>query len=88
MERLALEPVGQSSDPEQHAARVALAAALNRALDTLPLDQRVVVVLCDVEERTAVEAAAITGAPEATVRTRLFNARRKLRARLEREGVR
>jgi RNA polymerase sigma-70 factor (ECF subfamily) len=88
MERLAREPVGQSSDPEQHATRAALAAALNRALDTLPLDQRVVVVLCDVEERTAVEAAAITGAPEATVRTRLFNARRKLRARLEREGIR
>jgi RNA polymerase sigma-70 factor (ECF subfamily) len=88
MERLAREPVGSSSDPEQHATRAALAAALNRALDTLPLDQRVVVVLCDVEERTAGEAAAITGAPEATVRTRLFHARRKLRARLEQEGVR
>jgi len=45
-------------------------------------------VLCDVEERTSAEAAELAGAPEATMRTRLFHARKKLRAALEKEGVR
>jgi RNA polymerase sigma-70 factor (ECF subfamily) len=88
LERLAREPAAGGPDPEQHAERASIARALNRALDTLPHDQRVVFVLCDVEERTAGEVSEITGAPEATVRTRLFHARRKLRAELERQGVR
>jgi DNA-directed RNA polymerase specialized sigma24 family protein len=29
----------------------------------------------------------VTGAPEATIRTRLFHAKRKLRATLEKEGL-
>jgi RNA polymerase sigma-70 factor (ECF subfamily) len=90
LERFAQEPEARAPapDPEQHAARASLARALSRALDTLPLDQRVVFVLCEVEERTSAEAAAIVGAPEATVRTRLFHARRKLRVELERDGIR
>jgi RNA polymerase sigma-70 factor (ECF subfamily) len=88
VERFACEPPATSSDPEQHATRASIARALSRALDTLPLDQRVVFVLCEVEERTAGEASEITGAPEATVRTRLFHARRKLRVELERQGIR
>lgn len=88
MERFAHEDPGSSPDPEQHADRVWLARALCRALDALPLDQRVVFVLCEVEERTSREAASITRVPEATVRTRLFHARRKLREALEQEGIR
>jgi RNA polymerase sigma-70 factor (ECF subfamily) len=61
--------------------------ALNRALDSLPLDQRVAFVLCDVEERTSGEAAELAGAPEATLRTRLFHARKKLRTALTKEGI-
>ncbi len=52
------------------------------ALDDLPLDQRIVFVLCEAEQRTSVEVAAIVGAPEGTVRTRLFHAKRKLREAL------
>ncbi len=37
-------------------------------------DQRVVFVLCEAEQRTSGEAGAIVGAPEGTVRTRLFHA--------------
>ena len=76
------------SGPEQHALRADLARELSRALDLLPLDQRVAFVLCEIEERTSKEAAAIVGAPEATVRTRLFHAKKKLRDELERRGVR
>jgi RNA polymerase sigma-70 factor, ECF subfamily len=91
--RAAMERFGQdvdppAPDPEQHASRASVARALNRALDTLPLEQRVAFVLCEVEERTAGEAAEVVGAPEATVRTRLFHARRKLRIELEKAGIR
>lgn len=65
-----------------------LARALASALDELPDDQRAAFVLCEVEERSAREAGEIVGAPEATVRTRVFHAKRKLREALERRGVR
>jgi RNA polymerase sigma-70 factor (ECF subfamily) len=45
----------------------------------LPLDQRVAIVLSEIEERTSAEIATIVGAPEGTVRTRIFHAKRKLR---------
>lgn len=60
-----------------------LADKLWAALDELPIDQRVVFVLCEAEQRTSVEVAEIVGAPEGTVRTRLFHAKRKLREKLE-----
>ncbi len=59
-----------------------LAARLSLALDDLPIDQRVVFVLCEAEQRTSVEVAQIVGAPEGTVRTRLMHAKRKLREAL------
>ena len=77
-----------TTDPERETRRKQLAELLTRALDTLPIEQRVAFVLCEVEERTSREAAGIVGAPEATLRTRLFHAKRKLRAALETEGVR
>lgn len=77
--RLAREPEPTSGDPERDALRRELADRLLLALDELPLEQRVVVVLSEVEERTSVEIAQIVGAPEGTVRTRLFHAKRKLR---------
>jgi RNA polymerase sigma-70 factor (ECF subfamily) len=53
------------------------------ALDRLPIEQRTVFVLCEAEQRTSIEVAEIVGVPEGTVRTRLFHAKRKLRASLE-----
>ena len=87
MERLGREPARCGSDPEEHARRRELADALSRALDSLPLEQRVAFVLCEVEERSSHEAAGLVGVPDATVRTRLFHARRKLREALAEEGV-
>ncbi len=72
-------------DPEQDAYRRELGARLAAALDELPLPQRVAFVLCEVEELTAGQAAAIADAPEATIRTRLFHARRRLRDLLAQE---
>jgi len=87
-DRFAREPDRCVDTPEEHAARERLARALNSALDTLPLDQRIAFVLCEVEERTSREAAEIVGVPEATVRTRLFHGKRKLRDELDRRGIR
>jgi RNA polymerase sigma-70 factor (ECF subfamily) len=85
--RLGREPGAATTTPEDDVSRARLAAALTRALDALPLDQRVAVVLCEVEERTSVEAARIAGVPEGTVRTRLMHAKRKLVDLLEKEGI-
>ena len=74
-------------DPEQDAYRRQLGARLAAALDELPLPQRVAFVLCEVEELTSVQAAVIADAPEATIRTRLFHARRRLRDLLAGERI-
>jgi RNA polymerase sigma-70 factor (ECF subfamily) len=87
MARMGREPIAPSATPEDDATRQRLAAALTRALDALPVDQRVAVVLCEVEGRTSAEAARIVDAPEGTVRTRLMHARRKLAELLAKEGV-
>ena len=73
----------QSVDATDLLERKRLADRLSAALDELPLDQRVVFVLCEAEQRTSVEVARIVDAPEGTVRTRLMHAKRKLREALE-----
>lgn len=87
-ERFSKEPQNDSTLPDEAAQRRHLARELRRALDKLPLDQRVAFVLCEVEERTSREAAEIAGTNEGTMRTRLFHAKRKLRDELERRGIR
>jgi RNA polymerase sigma-70 factor, ECF subfamily len=86
--RFAREGDSPSITPADEVERRQLAAALVRALDALPIDQRVTVVLCEVEERTSAEVAVITGVPEGTVRSRLHHARRKLIEALGKEGIR
>jgi len=88
MDQFSLEPEGGSESPERSAEQQRLSTLLLRALDELSYDHRSVFVLCEVEERTSREVADILGVPEGTVRTRLFHARAKLRAALEKAGVR
>jgi RNA polymerase sigma-70 factor (ECF subfamily) len=76
--RLGLEPAPAATGPAERLERAELASRLMRALDTLPIEQRAAIVLCEIEERTGAEVAAILGVPEATVRTRVFHAKRKL----------
>jgi RNA polymerase sigma factor (sigma-70 family) len=69
----------ESADAEADSnARLDLVAALKR----LPPEQRVTVSLYFGEEMSVAEIAAITGAPEGTVKSRLFAARKALRERL------
>jgi RNA polymerase sigma-70 factor (ECF subfamily) len=78
--RFGREPAAGTAgaSPAENVARSELAEALMRALDALPIDQRVAIVLCEIEERTSAEAARIAGAPEGTMRTRVFHAKKKL----------
>lgn len=84
LERLQLVPTREGPvPPDTHSERRQLADRLRGALETLSFDHREVVVLCEIEEMTSVEAARVLGVPEGTVRTRLHHAKRKLRAYLE-----
>jgi RNA polymerase sigma-70 factor (ECF subfamily) len=76
-----------TSTPEGDTGRRELAAMLARALDSLSREHRTAFVLRDIEGLSAREAAQVAGVPEATIRTRVFHARRKLRNELTRLGV-
>jgi RNA polymerase sigma-70 factor (ECF subfamily) len=80
--RLAREPTTAPAPPDAQVEREQLARLLSRALDDLPIDQRIAFVLCEVEERTSVEAAAMLGENDSTIRARVFHARKKLRESL------
>ena len=81
--RLEREPLAEVETPERVSERHYLATLLARALDTLPLEQRTTFVLKEIEGYAAKEVAEILDIPEATVRTRLFHARVRLRAFLD-----
>ena len=74
------------STPEDRVDRGRLADTLLRLLERLPAHQRIAFVLCEVEERTSSEAAVILGASQATVRSRLWHAKKKLRKAIARGG--
>jgi RNA polymerase sigma-70 factor (ECF subfamily) len=65
--------------PEENAARLEVRRLLERAIDELPADFRLVFVMRDVEECSVAETAAALGIREETVKTRLHRARRLLR---------
>ena len=71
------EPIAQVLDNE-------LAEVVERAIASLPPLQREALVLFEYEELSLAEIAAIVGADANTVKARLFRAREKLRAGLDR----
>ena len=71
--------VDERGDPEEEVLRSDLAQAITGAISKLPLDQRVVLVLSDVQGLSYDEIAAATGASLGTVKSRLSRARTRLR---------
>lgn len=65
--------------PEDHASRRELSVFLEHALGSLPDDQRMVIILSDVQGNSYEEVAAITGVAIGTVKSRISRARSKLR---------
>jgi RNA polymerase sigma-70 factor (ECF subfamily) len=70
---------GSGEHPEQFAARAELSTHLERALASLPDDQRIVVILSDLQGHPYDEIADITGVAVGTVKSRLSRARARLR---------
>lgn len=68
--------------PEARLGQEQLRAAIVRAVDELPYEQREVFVLAEFHELSIAEIARVVGAFEATVKTRLFRAKRRLRLAL------
>ncbi len=71
--------VSAAESPESAAQRSELNRAIQTCLDDLPLDQRTVAVLCDVQGYDYQAIAGITGASLGTVKSRLSRARQRLR---------
>jgi RNA polymerase sigma-70 factor (ECF subfamily) len=69
-------------EPESQLLRPVLAAEIRQAIDELPTEFRLVVLLADVEELSYREISEIVGCPIGTVMSRLHRGRRLLRARL------
>jgi RNA polymerase sigma-70 factor (ECF subfamily) len=71
--------IGGGYRPEVEQQQADLIEAVQRCLDMLPDDQRVVAVLCDVEGYDYQTAATMAETSLGTVKSRLSRARRKLR---------
>lgn len=68
--------------PRKELDRKETGQMIQNAIDSLPEDQKTVVVLRDIEGFTYDEIAAITGLKGGTVKSKLARARKKLRAKI------
>lgn len=75
-----------AEDPDEFALRRELGRYLQHGLDQLPADQRLTLVLSDIQGHSYDEIATITGVNLGTVKSRLSRARARLRDELKRGG--
>ena len=84
--RLAMRAVAEShprqhgTGPDEQASHRQLMARLLTGFEALPVDQRTVFVLCDLEGMRGVDVARALRLPEGTIWRRLHDARLRLRA--------
>ena len=74
---------GSSSDMRQQSVRDLIGDEVASALNSLPVDFRTVIILCDLEGFTYEEMAKVLDIPIGTVRSRLHRARHFLKEKLE-----
>jgi len=77
----------QADDPEVVLAKKDKGAALRQCLTRLSAEHREIIDLVYYHEKSVEEAAGIVGIPEATVKTRMFYARKKLSELLREAGI-
>jgi len=73
--------------PVEAAQRGILAEEIQKAIDELPEDHRIMILLADVEELSYKEIADAVGCPVGTVMSRLHRARKGLQKKLLRQAV-
>ena len=76
-----------ADDPEVALAKKDKGTALRQCLDRLSTEHREIIDLVYYHEKSVEEAAGIVGIPEATVKTRMFYARKKLGELLKEQGI-
>ena len=76
-----------ADDPEVALAKKDKAAVLRECLSKLSNEHREIVDLVYYHEKSVEEVAGIVGIPEATVKTRMFYARKKLSELLKEQGI-
>jgi RNA polymerase sigma-70 factor (ECF subfamily) len=91
------EPVGDGvmsraamralTEPESDAMRSIVSQEIQKALDELSEEHRLMIVLADVEELSYKEIADIVGCPIGTVMSRLHRARKQMQGRLVEQAV-
>src|SRR5471030_2632322 len=77
----------QADDPETALAKKDKGALLRECLTALSAEHREVIDLVYYHEKSVEEVAGIVGIPEATVKTRMFYARKKLSELLKEQGI-
>jgi RNA polymerase sigma-70 factor, ECF subfamily len=77
----------QADDPEVTLAKKDKAAVLRQCLVKLSAEHREIVNLVYYQQKSVEEVAGIVGIPEATVKTRMFYARKKLSELLNEQGI-
>src|SRR5271170_3902642 len=77
----------QLRDPEQVALLPLIEGEVGRALDALPAEFKLAVILCDVEEFSYEEIAEIMGCPIGTVMSRLHRGRKLLQRALYNHAI-
>jgi RNA polymerase sigma-70 factor, ECF subfamily len=77
----------QADDPEVALAKKDKGAALRQCLTKLSAEHREIIDLVYYHEKSVEEVAGIVGIPEATVKTRMFYARKKLSELLKERGI-
>jgi RNA polymerase sigma-70 factor (ECF subfamily) len=76
-----------ADDPEVALAKKDKGAVLRQCLSALSAEHREVIDLAYYHEKSVEEVAEIVGIPEATVKTRMFYARKKLSELLKERGI-
>ena len=81
------ELADEHDDPEVAAQKVDKGAIMRRCIERLSADHREVIDLVYYHEQSVAEVAAVLDVPEATVKTRMFYARKKLAELLREAGI-
>jgi RNA polymerase sigma-70 factor (ECF subfamily) len=79
--------VDDADDPQASLQKKETGDVLRQAISTLSAEHREIIDLVYYHEKSVEEVAQIVGIPEATVKTRMFYARKKLGEQLNQQGV-